>query len=88
MHNDIELDLVYSDLFSFFLNTALPCNVMLTPSNGKIVGCTSGSMGLGHVGDICYLECNNGYEMVGNSTRTCQSDGNWSGTDTTCIRGG
>ena len=63
---------------------ALPCSVLRAPSNAKITGCTSGRIGIGHVGDICYLECIIGYQLVGNGSITCQSDGSWSDDETVC----
>ena len=30
--------------------------------------------------------CNTGYQLTGNSTRTCQFDGTWSGSSPTCTR--
>ena len=46
---------------------------------------------MGYEGDACSFTCNTGYELTGNDTRTCQSDGSWSDTadrDKICIRGG
>ena len=37
--------------------------------------------------DICRFTCNTGYELTGSDTRTCQSDGSWSGSNVTCNRG-
>ena len=37
--------------------------------------------------DTCSFTCDDGYELTGSDTRTCQSDGNWSGTETMCIPG-
>ena len=37
--------------------------------------------------DTCSITCNTGYELTGSDTRTCQSDGNWSGSDDVCKRG-
>ena len=55
-----------------------------TPSNGEITSCSSGSIGVGYEGDTCSFTCNTGYELTGSDNRTCQSDGSWSGTDSTC----
>ena len=38
-------------------------------------------------GDNCTYICNVGYKLTGSDTRTCQSDGNWSGSDDMCRRG-
>ena len=35
----------------------------------------------------CSVTCNTGYTLTGSDTRTCQSDGSWSGTDGICGRG-
>ena len=37
--------------------------------------------------DTCSFTCNTGYELTGSDTRTCQSDGSWSGSDSECRRG-
>ena len=34
--------------------------------------------------DFCSFSCNTGYELTGSDTRTCQSDGSWSGNDAEC----
>ena len=39
------------------------------------------------VGDTCTVSCDDGYELGGSETRTCQGDGTWSGTDATCSAG-
>jgi len=43
---------------------------------------------VGYEGDTCSFTCNTGYELTGSDTRTCQSDGSWSGRDDVCRRGG
>ena len=42
---------------------------------------------MGYEGDTCSFTCNTGYELTGSDTRTCQSDGTWSGSDDVCRRG-
>jgi len=37
--------------------------------------------------DTCSFTCNTGYQLTGRTTRTCQSDGSWSGIDLMCRRG-
>ena len=39
---------------------------------------------MGYEGDTCSFTCNTGYELTGSDTRTCQSDGSWSGSNVTC----
>ena len=63
------------------------CDDLFLPKNGDIVSCSSGKVGVGYEGDTCSFTCNTGYELTGSDTRTCQSDGSWSGTDGVCRRG-
>ena len=60
----------------------LDCHSVLSP-NGTI-NCSLGDDG---VPSSCSFTCNTGYELTGSYTRTCQSDGSWSGSDTMCTRG-
>ena len=62
----------------------IQCDNLTIPSNGGM-SCSSGIMGMGYEGETCTFTCNTGYELIGSSTRTCQSDGNWSGSQTRCI---
>ena len=54
--------------------------------NGMI-NCSLGDDEVSSYEGICSFTCNNGYELTGNNTRICQSDGSWSGSDVVCIRG-
>ena len=67
--------------------TDIQCSVLSTPVNGDIVSCSSGRGGVGYEGDTCSFTCNTGYELTGSDTRTCQSNGSWSGNIATCKRG-
>ena len=57
--------------------------MLSTPSNGGM-SCSSGRVGVGYEGDTCIFTCNTGYELTGSDTTTCQSDGSWSGSETSC----
>ena len=57
------------------------------PSNVRTVSCGSGNASVSYEGDTCSFTCNTGYELTGSDTRTCQSDGSWSGSDDVCKRG-
>ena len=37
--------------------------------------------------DSCSFMCDSGYVLSGSANRTCQSNGNWSGTDAICTQG-
>ena len=73
--------------FEILLTIDIQCTILSTPANGTIVSCSSGKIGFGYEGDTCSFACHTGYELTGSDTRTCQSDGNWSGTDDVCGRG-
>ena len=52
-----------------------------------MINCSLGSDGVLSYEDTCSFTCNTGYELTGSDTRTCQSDGSWSGGDIVCRRG-
>ena len=55
------------------------CGSLPDPANGN-VNHTAGTT----VGRNATYSCNTGYNLVGDSTRTCQATGNWSGNAPTC----
>ena len=60
----------------------------LSGTNGRDdVNCSLGDDGVPSYEDTCSFTCNTGYELTGSNTRTCQSDGSWSGSDDVCSRG-
>ena len=65
----------------------IQCDNIVAPANGEITSCSSGRVGVGYEGDACSFTCNSGYELTGSDTRTCQSNGSWSGSDVMCSRG-
>ena len=65
----------------------IQCDDLSSPANGEMMSCSSGKVGVGYEGDTCSFTCNTGYELTGSDTRTCQSNGNWSGNDVMCTRG-
>ncbi|XP_065899234.1 uncharacterized protein [Dysidea avara] len=58
----------------------------LTDSNNGVITCSLGDDGVPSYEDTCSFTCNTGYELTGSDTRTCQSDGSWSGSETNCSR--
>ena len=64
----------------------LVCPRLDNPANGKR-DCPLGDNEVAYYKDICSFSCNTGYELTGDVTRTCQSDGNWSGSEATCRKG-
>ena len=63
----------------FLFLTAVDCGSLPDPANGR-VDHTAGTS----LGQTATYSCNTGYNLVGNSTRTCQAEGNWSGNTPTC----
>ena len=57
---------------------------MLTNPNNVTFNCSLGRDGFASPGDACYFTCNDGYELIGNAIRICQTDGWWSGSDPVC----
>ena len=66
--------------------TIVNCLVLNNPENG-IIDCSLGDDGVVSYEDVCSFACNTGYELIGSDTRTCQSNGSWSGIDSVCGRG-
>ena len=52
-----------------------------------MITCSLGDDGVPSYEDTCNFTCNTGYELTGSGTRTCQSNGSWSGTDNVCKKG-
>ena len=63
----------------FLILTAVDCGNLTDPANGQ-VNHTAGTS----LGQTATYSCDTGYSLVGNSTRTCQAEGNWSGSAPTC----
>ena len=57
---------------------AVQCPALSDPENGAVSITGTG------VGDIATYTCNDGFELSGSDTRTCESDGEWSGSAPTC----
>ena len=72
--------LIYSSLYCI-----VKCP-SITTDNGAS-NCSLGDDRILSYEDTCSFSCNTGYELTGSNTRTCQSDGSWSGSDDLCERG-
>ena len=62
-----------------FLATVVDCGSLPDAPNGS-VDHTAGTS----LGQTAIYSCNTDYNLVGDSTRTCQATGNWSGSAPTC----
>ena len=63
------------------LSTAVDCGTLSGPANGR-VSHTAGTT----FGHTATYSCNISYNLLGDSTRTCQATGVWSGSAPTCYR--
>ena len=59
--------------------TPIVCSNLPSPANGQVV--ISSLL----VGSRATYTCSSGYVLVGEESRTCQADGNWSGRAPTCL---
>ena len=57
----------------------MDCGTLPNPVNGQ-VNHTAGTT----LGQTATYSCNAGYDLVGNSTRVCETTGVWSGSAPTC----
>ena len=62
----------------WYVSAAVDCGGLADPANGEVV--TSGTA----FSSRATYSCNDGYNLVGDATRTCQASGSWSGTDPLC----
>ena len=66
--------------------TLVTCSSLTNPNNG-VISCSLGGDNVSLYEDTCSFTCNTGYELTGSDTRTCQSNGSWSGSGDVCRRG-
>ena len=57
----------------------MDCSTLSSPANGQ-VNHTAGTT----FGQTVTYSCDTGYNLVGDSTHTCQANGMWSGSEPTC----
>ena len=79
--NDHCYNLLMYILVIYILYVVVRCTVLSRPSNGQYT--YSGW----NYNDNVNFSCNTGYLLRGNSSRTCLSNGQWSGTQTLCAIG-
>ena len=85
VHDNYDLwCLIYVNIKTGYFSVV--CSPLTNPNNGMI-NCSLGDDEVPSYEDTCSFTCNTGYELTGSDTRTCQSDGNWSGSDDVCRRG-
>lgn len=70
----------YSIVYCDFSSVAVDCGDLKDPVNGKVDFTTTG------FGAIARYRCSKGFRIVGDNSRTCKSDGTWSGSAPICQR--
>jgi len=78
LHVMFKLLIVIICLFSL-----ATCPVIMSPVNGS----SECSLETSNVGETCTISCDDGYDVTGDATRTCENSGNWSGNVAACTRG-
>ena len=63
----------------FIILIVVECGNLTDPAQGE-VNHTAGTT----FGQTATYSCNTGYNLTGDSTRTCQATGEWSGSAPTC----
>ena len=63
-----------------------PSAVITCPTPGVIVNPDNGQVSVGEVtfDSVATYSCDDGFTLKGTATRTCTSDGTWSGDNPTC----
>ena len=74
-------------MYSNCISTGIPavCLDLVDPDNGRVNYETQEGSTTTQESLATYI-CNTGYQLNGTSSRTCQSDGTWSGSAPTCTR--
>ena len=49
-----------------------------------MIDCILGDDGVANPGETCSFTCNGGLLLNGSTSRTCQDNGSWSGSDAMC----
>ena len=71
---------VQLNIYVYFRSTVVKCGTLNTISNGQVSHLNGTTFG-----QTATYSCNTSYNLVGGSTRICQADGMWSGSEPTCI---
>ena len=74
---------LYHCMSLVYLCFVVSCPSLTDPSNG-VMTCSLGDDGVLSYEETCSFMCNTGCELTGSDTRTCQSDGSWSGSMIMC----
>ena len=67
------------NLHVILILTVVNCGNLTDPANGQVIH-TLGTT----FGQTATYSCNTGYNLMGDSTRTCQATRQWSGSVPTC----
>ena len=62
----------------------IDCGGLINPGNGQVT-ITSGIVAETGVGALATYTCSEGYELMGNTVRTCQDTGDWNQVPPMCM---
>ena len=68
---------VKSRISALYLQYSIVCDALPNPANGGVFARRG-------IGDTATYYCDYGYDLIGDSTVTCQSNGTWLGLPPTC----
>ena len=69
----------------FYMLYTVTCPQLVEPLNGTM-SCSLLYPSMVFYEDTCNFTCDTGYALFGSNTRTCQSDGSWSGSEAICTQ--
>ena len=65
--------------YVFLFSTVVDCGALTDPANGQVSHPDGTTFG-----QTATYSCNPDYNLMGDSTRTCEATGDWSGSEPTC----
>ena len=81
----VSLKIIYKEFLSWL--PVVDCDELPQLQDGSVV-CDYGEDGTASFEDVCQYNCDEGFEIIGSSSRSCLSTGMWSNDAPTCDRGG
>ena len=63
---------------NYYFHAVVDCEPLSAPTNGDVKDPVTTYQ------SVATYQCNTGYDLIGESSRTCQADGNWSEQEPIC----
>ena len=71
-------------LIQLSLPVVIDCGGLTDPESGQVT-ISPGIVAATGLNAVAMYTCNDGYDLVGDTMRTCQSDAQWNGTEPVCM---